>query len=178
MTLADVIRTIELVARNQPAVNMIVRNDVFRINETPVLKYGVFAWLQRQHSTTAESPFINYAFTFFYVDRLTMNRSDEFDIQSVGMSVLGNVISSLEANGIYVNAQYSFQPFNQRFTDECAGVFVNVSFDVLKNSRCPEIFRCYADFDKSFNHDFLICRDDKGTYADFDISYNNDFLIF
>ena len=85
MNLLQTIRAIEKTAALQPGVQSIVRNDVFRLNASPVAKYGVFAWLQNEHSTTEDSSFITYNFTFFYVDRLTANKSNEIEIQSQGI---------------------------------------------------------------------------------------------
>ena len=61
MTLQDTIRAIELVASGQPSVNMLVRSDIFRLNAAPDARYGVFAWLQNQHTLPADSSFINYS---------------------------------------------------------------------------------------------------------------------
>ena len=66
MNLLQTIRAIEKTAALQPGVQSIVRNDVFRLNASPVAKYGVFAWLQNEHSTTEDSSFITYNFTFFW----------------------------------------------------------------------------------------------------------------
>ena len=95
MTLLDVIRKIEGVAARQPSISMIVRNDVFRISEAPDRKYGIFAWLQGDHTQPADSPLVNYAFTFFYVDRLREDRKNELEVQSVGISTLGNILEIL-----------------------------------------------------------------------------------
>lgn len=46
MTLLETIRTIERVAAAQPAVKMIVENDVFKLNACPDALYGVFAFVQ------------------------------------------------------------------------------------------------------------------------------------
>jgi hypothetical protein len=59
----------------------------------------------------------------------------------------------LEDYDIAPETGYSFQVFNQRFVDECAGVFCNVSFSVPVDSVCADFF---ADFNDDFNDDFLI----------------------
>lgn len=153
MTLSQLIKTLEIVASNQPSIKMVVRNDIFRLNNKADARYGVFAWLQQQHTTSLDSSFITYAFTLFYVDRLRNDRSNQVEIQSVGIQTLDNIIRKLEELGIYSERTYTFQVFNQRFVDECAGVFCNVSFSVPVGSLCPEGF---ADFNKDFNEDFLI----------------------
>lgn len=137
MTLAQVISTIEAVASQQPSVNSIVRHDVFRINSLPSLKYGVFAWLQNQHSGRVGG-MMTYSFTLFYVDTLTEDGGNRIDVQSTGCEVMRNVLALLDDMDIAVDS-YTIQPFNQRFTDECAGVFCNVSVSVLAEGLCAEI---------------------------------------
>lgn len=152
MTLIQLIRIIEEVATHQPNVNMIVKNDIFRMNTAPSLRYGVFAWTQGQHSGVIASGMVTYQLTLFYVDRLTEDRSNMLEVQSVGCLTLGNILRTLENYDIEVG-DYSLQPFNQRFTDECAGVFANVSLTVPDFSLCGETF---ADYNDDFNDDFLI----------------------
>ena len=134
MTLLETIRLIERVAKGQPSVNSIVENDVFRINEAAAVQYGVFAFTQGMHRGDTGSDFITYSFTFFYVDRLTEGGTNVLEVQSVGVE------------------QYSFQPFTQRFVDECAGVYTSVSLTVTRNSVCA--FRDPSDFNDDFNEDY------------------------
>lgn len=151
MTLFQLIQAIEGVARLQPSVKMIVQHDVFRLNSAPSQKYGVFAWLQNQHSVQVGG-MQSFNFTFFYVDRLTADKSNATEVQSTGVETLGNILRTLDAMDIAVES-YTLQPFTQRFTDECAGVFCNVSLSVLPGSLCSET---YPDFNEDFNDDFLI----------------------
>lgn len=153
MTLSEVIKTMEVIASNQPSINMIVENDIFRLNEKADARYGVFAFVQGQHSAAVDSNVIDYTFTLFYVDRLLNDRSNQIEIQSVGIQTLNNIISTLDEAGIFSEQTYSFQVFNQRFLDECAGVFCNVTLSVPINGSCAETF---ADFSDDFNEDFLI----------------------
>lgn len=155
MTLLELIRTIEVVASHQPSIHMVVENDVFRLNNKADARYGVFAFVQQQHTTSIESNVITYGFTFFYVDRLKNNRSNQIEIQSVGIQTLDNIIRALDDMGIYSETSYSFQVFNQRFLDECAGVFCNVSLSIPVGSVCPEGFG-RGDFNFDYNKDFLI----------------------
>ena len=153
MTLLELIKTIEVVASKQPSIKMVVENDVFRLNKKSDARYGVFAFVQGQHSTSISSSLISYTFTFFYVDRLKNDRSNQIEIQSVGIQTLDNIIRTLDEMGVNSEQEYTFQVFNQRFLDECAGVFCNVTLSVPVNSLCWEGF---ADFSDDFNEDFLI----------------------
>lgn len=153
MTLKQVIKAIEIVASRQPSVNMIVRNDIFRLNSVSDARYGVFGWTQGVHSADVKGGRVTYQFTFFYIDRLTEDKSNQVEIQSVGMETLGNIISTLDEQGVFVNADCTMQTFNQRFLDECAGVFCNVAFEVSMSGTCPEEF---LDFNLDYNDDFTI----------------------
>lgn len=150
MTLLEVIHALELVAGSQPAVGMVVQNDVFRLNTCPSVRYGVFAWTQGTHQLSDDGNLMRYAFTLFYVDRLTENQSNQVEVQSVGVSVLSNIIRVLGDRGVYSEG-VTFQTFNQRFLDECAGVFANVTFEVPATAVCADVF---GDFNDDFNDDF------------------------
>lgn len=95
---------------------------------------------------------MNFQFTFFYVDRLKADRSNEIEIQSVGIETLDNIIRRMNDRGLYVD-DYTMQVFNQKFVDECAGVFTNLTISVPVSSMCAE---AYADFNDDFNDDFFI----------------------
>lgn len=137
MTLRELIQVIEGVASDQPSVNMVVENDVFRINSISDAKYGIFAFVQQQHSSSVSSNLMTWAFSLFYVDRLMDDRSNQIEIQSVGIQTLDNIIRKLDDLGIYCDNTYTFQVFSQRFLDDCAGVFCNVRLDVPVDHPCP-----------------------------------------
>ena len=153
MTLSELIRTMEVIASKQPSINMVVENDIFRLNAKADARYGVFAFVQGEHSSAIDTNVITYAFTLFYVDRLKNDRSNQIEIQSVGIQTLDNIIRTLDEMGIYSETIYSFQVFNQRFVDDCAGVMCRVSLSVPVNSVCSDLF---ADFSDDFNEDFYI----------------------
>lgn len=153
MTLTQLIHTIEAVAGGQPTVRSIVRNDIFRLNSLADARYGVFGWTQGQHASEIASSLITYRFTFFYIDRLTADQGNQIEIQSVGIQVLDNIIRLLEQNGVFPSSEWTYTTFNQRFLDECAGVFASVAFEVPVQGLCGESF---ADFNDDFNDDFAI----------------------
>ena len=153
MTLVEVIKVIEVIASRQPSIRMIIENDVFKINEKADARYGIFAWTQGQHSTRVDSNSVDYSFTFFYVDRLKSDNSNQIEIQSVGTETLNNILRTLDDMGIDIDQTFTFQVFNQRFTDLCAGVYVNVILSVPIGATCPEYFTDFSadDFNDDFN---------------------------
>ena len=153
MNLLQTIRIIERLAGMQPTVKSVVRNDVYRLNSLPDAKYGVFAWLQGEHRASLDGSLWQFSFTFFYVDRLTFDKSNEVEIQSTGIETLENILADLENFKVYA-LDHSFRTFNERFSDECAGVFCTVTLETPKDDICAaEYFR---DFNNDFNNDFTI----------------------
>lgn len=149
MNLLQVIRAIEATAAAQPPVQTIVRNDVFRLNSLPAVRYSVFAWLQGEHRVDAEADLQHFAFTFFYVDRLVFGNGNEVEVQSTGIEVLENILLTLEQYGIFAQ-EHTFRTFNQRFSDLCAGVFCNVTLEVAKGSTCEVDFPDYSNEIKTY----------------------------
>lgn len=135
----------------QPSVKMVVPNDIFRLNATPSAEYAVFGWTQGQHTIGADDSYATYSFTFFYVDRLTEDKGNELEIQSVGITVLDNIIRTVVQAGVQVAGDYTFTSFNQRFVDECAGVYCAIALRVPLDSVCEDSF---FDFNDDFNDDF------------------------
>ena len=156
MNLLQTIHAVEAVASNQPTIRTIVQNDVYRLNALPGVRYGVFAWLQGEHRTEPDASLMNYAFTFFYVDRLTFDKGNEVEVQSVGIETLENILLTLEKAGI-VAGEHTFRTFNERFADECAGVFCSVTLEVPKDGVCP--FDFGQDYNGDFNRDFSVNDD-------------------
>lgn len=153
MNLYQVITAIEKTAAYQPTVGTIVRNDIFRLNASPVVQYGAFAWLQGEHTSSGDGTLFQWNFTLFYVDRLTADKGNEVQIQSAGIETLENILRVLEGLGIFAG-DYTYQTFNQRFSDECAGVFCRVTLETAKDSICAEAFDYLA------GEDFALTWDD------------------
>lgn len=152
MTLLETIRIIENVAIAQPSVKTIVENDIFKLNEHPEAKYGVFAFVQGQHGGSVDSDLFTYRFSFFYVDRLRHDKKNQIEVQSVGIETINNIMQRLSDLGIE-SGSYTIQPFNQRFADECAGVFCTVDLETIRGSFCSEVD---GHYNKDYNRDFLI----------------------
>lgn len=138
MTLLDLIKKLEDVAISQPQVREIVPSDVYQLNERASVMYGVFAWTQGQHVKDFVRGTTAYTFNLFYVDRLTADHKNKTEIQSVGLQVLGNILRSfVDYIGV---SDARFQPFTERFADECAGVYCTVTLTVPDDTNCEQLF--------------------------------------
>ena len=155
MTLLQLIRIMEKVALEQPAVRNVVENDVFRLNSLPQARYGVFAWTQGQHAGNPDEPFRTFSFSLFYVDRLTPDQRNQVEVQSVGYDVIAAVLGRLgDEYGIEVG-EWTYTTFNQRFADECAGGYASVRLQVPVDDLCPGEGHP-GDFSDDFSDDFWV----------------------
>ena len=144
MTLRDTILALEAIAAAQPAVAMIVRNDIFRLNSLPDARYGVFAWTQQQHSVPEDADRLRFTFNLFYIDRLLEDESNQIEVQSTAVSVLSNILRTLPEYGVFQGGDAVIRTFNQRFADLCAGAFATVTLEVGVDTRCPDIFGTHS----------------------------------
>lgn len=158
MTLLEVIKLMEAVAANQPAVNMVVRENIYKLNECPSCRYGAFAWSEEVHRSGIGADVVTYAFTLFYVDRLNAGRTNAPEIHSVGVEVLGNILRTL-ADEVGV-ADWSLTPFTgQRFADECAGIYATVELEVPIATPCGQTYDYYVqggEYDLSWSDAFKV----------------------
>ena len=147
---------LESVAAAQPAVWSIVRQDVSRLNERPDWRYGCFGWQQGTHYESADGDIARYAFTLFYIDRLTERKDNRAEVQSVGCEVLGSILRYIAETECGVE-EWSLHPFTYRFKDECAGVWAEVVLEVPIDLPCGAVYEeleNIADFNADFNEDF------------------------
>ena len=136
MTLRDVVNILEAAALREPAVRTVVPNDVFALNTMQDARYGVFAWTQGQHRLDIAEGMQRFAFVLFYVDRLTDDAANRLMVQSTGVQVLGNILRAADAEGVEVEGEVAFTTFNQRFIDDCAGVYASVTLLVPADTNC------------------------------------------
>lgn len=134
MTLYDIIQAFEAIALDQPTIQMVVKDDIYSLNDHPEAKYGVFGYTQGQHSVNSDM--MTYALTLFYVDRLTETGDNRLFIQSVGMDTLANILAIIAEEYPVEVASSTFDSFTERFSDECAGVMASVTITTPRNIIC------------------------------------------
>lgn len=139
MTLLDLIKILDEVALEQPQVKTTVGGDIYNLNDNPSVLYGAFARTQGRHRTDPLAGETTYKFNLFYVDRLTEDKSNVDEVQSVAVQVLQNILLRLVSMNIGVeNAE--LQPFTQKFSDECAGMYCVVGLVVNNDTNCEQNF--------------------------------------
>lgn len=163
MTLYEIIKTIEKIAKNQPNINNIVETgDIFDLSKDEFeQKYSAFCITQRDH--VPQENFITYNFTLYYVDRLTFDRENKLFVQSTACEILTNIIKTIYKTIDAVDIEFgTITTFTERFTAECAGAFINIGITTTYNSLCPSIKE--------------ICIKEPGAYNENE--YNDDYDIY
>lgn len=140
MTLYQVINILKGIANTQPNVRTVGEGNIYdTLNANPSIKYGVFFLTQGTH--TQDDTWDHYNFSLFYVDRLENDmESNRVQIQSIGKEVISNVVRTFENEYECESSTISFTPFTQRFADECCGVYAQLTFDIIRDSYCEEVY--------------------------------------
>lgn len=140
MRLQEIIDIIKKIGGAQPNVNSSTEGSIYEVlNTDPSVDYANFHVTQNKH--TSNNQFITYNFIFFYTDRLMDDKSNKLQIQSIGIDVLNNILRTIQT--YYEDVEVlntDFQPFTERFSDNCAGVFSNVSLIFPIEYTCEELF--------------------------------------
>lgn len=138
MTLFQVIENLKAIALTHPNVRTASEGNIYEaLNAGPSVKYGVVFLTQGSH--TEDEMYDHYSFSIFYVDRLEANmENNRVQIQSIGKEVLSNIIHifcdeyDAEADTI------TYHTFTQKFADETAGVWAQITLDIVRDSYCTE----------------------------------------
>lgn len=139
MTLQTIIDTLKAIGLTQPNVRTATEGDIYRaLDGNPSVKYGVFHLSQTTHHERENTDV--YGFNLFYVDRLEDDMANRTQIQSIGKSVIGNIVSTFCDRMDGEHSEITYTPFTERFTDECAGVYATLTFEVMKEWECPEYY--------------------------------------
>lgn len=147
MTLIEVVNLLNWVAQNQPNVNGIVKSgDVFDLNkEEYQQKYAAFCVQQNTHSISED--FTTFSFTLFYVDRLTLDKSNKLEIQSTACEFFQNLIKTIMQKFENLNwTNGDVTTFTERFSAECAGAYMTCSITTKNQSICAMIKQELGEF--------------------------------
>ena len=92
------------IAMEQPNINYTGVGDIYDLNDTPNLKYGVFFITQSSHIIGEDTT--QFQLTLYYVDRLFQDKSNTLEIQSTGIQLLNNIINQFNYEYSNVNVEF------------------------------------------------------------------------
>ena len=139
MSLYEVVERLKTIALTQPNIRTALEGDIYNLNTNPSVVYDVFNLTQGQHRESEDYDF--YVFNLFYVSRLTDEYNNRLQIQSIGKSVLSNIIRLFcEQTDIDFpdDTQLTFNTFTEKFVDICGGVYCNVTLTIPKDLICDD----------------------------------------
>lgn len=140
MTLQEVVTNIKNIASQQPNVRTVTEGDVYDVmNTNPSVVYDVFHLTQQTHQEDEEYDY--WRFNMFYISRLVDSFDNKLQVQSIGKSVISNVIRIFCDQfdlDFPDNTQLTYVAFTEKFADECAGVYCNVVLQIPKDLVCED----------------------------------------
>ena len=127
MTYLQILNTIKDIALAQPNVNSVVR-EFLDLNREDA-KYSAVVIQDRDGSRDriVEQDYITYTWHLGYVDRLVYDESNRDDIISTGINIINNIVNTIRNTWfpeLEVSVIDRINTFDQRFTAQCAGVYV------------------------------------------------------
>ena len=127
VTYLQILNIIKDTALAQPNVNSVVR-EFLDLNREDA-KYSAIVIQDRDGSRdrTEEQNYITYTWHLGYVDRLTYDESNRDDIISTGINIINNIVNTIRNTWfpeLEVSIVDRINTFDQRFTAQCAGVYV------------------------------------------------------
>lgn len=130
MTLYEICKELEDIAYSKPNINHVGNGDIYDLDSLPDLKYGVFYITQSNHVMGEDTT--QYQLTLYYIDRLFQDKSNSLEIQSTGIQILTSIINTFNYSNPNVSVEYDVNctTFTHKFSDFCAGVFAQVTFEV------------------------------------------------
>lgn len=139
MTYKQVIRQLQKIALEQHNVRSTGYGDLYRdLQADPSIKYDVFYITSNQSSSYGD--FDRFSLNLFWISRLeNMDGDNTLQLHSIGKEILdivANVFCNRFTAEIYGTTYYNF--FTQRFADECAGLWMTITFQVPKSVICEE----------------------------------------
>lgn len=139
MTLYNLIDILKKIGLQQPNIRTAEEGSVYDImNANPSVKYNAFVISQQNHRKSEQ--FAYYTFNLFVVDRLVDDlESNRTQAQSMAIETLSNIIYTLEnVYDVEIESDMNFTTFTQKFKDECAGAYLQVTFVCEKAIYCSD----------------------------------------
>ena len=127
MNIVQILNRVSNYASQLKFVNTVYKGDIYEnLNGHPDTKYGVVN-IDVPSVTVNENLQVMNIY-LYYCDRLTQDNSNDYEIKATAELVLTSIINYLsEIGDVYDGYQIIF--FNQTFTDNLAGGYVQIQFE-------------------------------------------------
>lgn len=126
MNLQNTLEYIASVAQNHPLINSSYVGSIYDLNSNTNTKYAVFA--VENIDVTKQSNSLIYNCYLYVVDRVMNDESNTTAVQTMAVNTLQEIINYIEgySQSLAVSGSYIITPIRQKFSDECAGAYVQL----------------------------------------------------
>ncbi len=132
MNYFELVTNILNTARKHKYIQEVYYGDIYEFENLPNRKYSNFV-LTIQNNTT-DSDLTTYTFNAFVTDRLTDDRSNLLEVQSLSKTILEQILA--ECFDSLDSTSYTF--WTEKFNDLCAGCYVTFSVTLPKEIICVD----------------------------------------
>lgn len=128
MNLQNTLEYIASVAQNHPLINSSYVGSIYDLNSNTNTKYAVFA--VEDIDVTKQNNTLLYNCYLYVVDRVMNDESNTIAVQTMAVNTLQEIINYIEgySQSLEVYGSYIITPIRQKFSDECAGAYVQLKF--------------------------------------------------
>ena len=126
MNLQNTLEYIASVAQNHPLINSSYVGSIYDLNSNTNTKYAVFA--VEDIDVTKNNNTLLYNCYLYVVDRVMNDESNTLAVQTMSVNTLQEIINYIESysQSLEVYGSYIITPIRQKFSDECAGAYVQL----------------------------------------------------
>ena len=126
MNLQNTLEYIASVAQNHPLINSSYVGSIYDLNSNTNTKYAVFA--VEDIDVTKQNNSLIYNCYLYVVDRVMNDESNTIAVQTMAVNTLQEIINYIEgySQSLEVYGSYIITPIRQKFSDECAGAYVQL----------------------------------------------------
>ena len=126
MNLQNTLEYIASVAQNHPLINSSYVGSIYDLNSNTNTKYAVFAI--EDIDVTKQNNTLLYNCYLYVVDRVMNDESNTIAVQTMAVNTLQEIINYIEgySQSLEVYGSYIITPIRQKFSDECAGAYVQL----------------------------------------------------
>ena len=126
MNLQNTLEYIASVAQNHPLINSSYVGSIYDLNSSTNTKYAVFAI--EDIDVTKQNNTLLYNCYMYVVDRVMNDESNTIAVQTMAVNTLQEIINYIEgySQSLEVSGSYIITPIRQKFSDECAGAYVQL----------------------------------------------------
>ena len=126
MNLQNTLEYISSIAQNHPMINSSYVGSIYDLNSNTNTKYAVFA--VEDIDVTKKNNTLLYNCYLYVVDRVMNDESNTIAVQTMAVNTLQEIINYIEgySQSLEVYGSYIITPIRQKFSDECAGAYVQL----------------------------------------------------